>query len=55
MIRQMAHICINTKDLDETGRFYFDALGLRKKFSFLKKKQDLFLDDQPVPKAWYKD
>lgn len=22
---------------------------------FLKKKQDLFLDDQPVPKAWYKD
>jgi catechol 2,3-dioxygenase-like lactoylglutathione lyase family enzyme len=40
MIRQMAHICIKSTDLAETGRFYFDALGLEKKFSFIKNNEE---------------
>lgn len=36
MIRQLAHICIHARDLDETARYYFDALGLEKGFEFKK-------------------
>ena len=36
MINQLAHICIHSSDLEETARFYFDALGLEKGFEFIK-------------------
>ena len=36
MIRQLAHICIHAADLDETARFYCDALGLEKGFEFVR-------------------
>lgn len=36
MIKQIAHICINTSDLRETERFYGEALGLEKKFEFVR-------------------
>ena len=36
MINQLAHICIHSRDLEETGRFYFGALGLEKGFEFIK-------------------
>jgi glyoxylase I family protein len=34
MIKQIAHICILTKDLDKTRSFYLDALGLELGFEF---------------------
>ena len=37
MIKQLAHICINTTDLNETARFYCNALGLEKGFEFIKR------------------
>lgn len=36
MIKSIAHICISTKDLDETERFYCFCLGLTKKFNFIR-------------------
>ena len=36
MIRQLAHVCINSTDLTETARFYFGALGLERGFEFIK-------------------
>jgi catechol 2,3-dioxygenase-like lactoylglutathione lyase family enzyme len=36
MIRQLAHICIHTNDLEETLRFYTEVLGLEKAFTFEK-------------------
>jgi catechol 2,3-dioxygenase-like lactoylglutathione lyase family enzyme len=36
MISQLAHICIHSSDLEETARFYFEALGLEKGFEFIK-------------------
>lgn len=36
MIKQLAHICIHTEDLDATRRFYCDALGMRKGFDFIR-------------------
>jgi catechol 2,3-dioxygenase-like lactoylglutathione lyase family enzyme len=39
MIKQLAHICIGAKDLAEAERFYCGLLGLKKKFSFLRKDQ----------------
>lgn len=36
MIKQLAHACIFTQDLDETARFYLEALGLEKGFDFIK-------------------
>ncbi|MCB0008730.1 MAG: VOC family protein [Anaerolineales bacterium] len=36
MIKRLAHICIHTHDLEETGRYYFDGLGLEKGFEFIK-------------------
>jgi len=37
MIRQLAHICIHTLDLDQTLRFYTDVLGMEKGFDFERK------------------
>jgi len=36
MIKSIAHICILTRDLDACERFYCGALGLNKKFDFLR-------------------
>ncbi len=36
MIKQLAHLCIHSTDLDKTARFYFDALGLEKGYEFIK-------------------
>jgi glyoxylase I family protein len=36
MIKGIAHVCINTSDLEATERFYTKALGLTRKFAFLK-------------------
>jgi catechol 2,3-dioxygenase-like lactoylglutathione lyase family enzyme len=36
MIKQLAHLCIFTRDLSENARFYFDCLGLEKGFEFVK-------------------
>jgi len=36
MIKQLAHICIHTRDLDATSRFYFEGLGLERGYEFIK-------------------
>lgn len=36
MIKQLAHICIRTSDLDLSEKFYVEVLGMRKQFSFHK-------------------
>ena len=36
MILDIAHVCIAARDLDATERFYCGALGLRRKFDFLR-------------------
>lgn len=36
MIKQIGHICIKTKDLAKTHRFYTEILGLKQKFEFEK-------------------
>ena len=36
MIKQLAHICIHTKDLEKTEDFYCNKLELSKKFNFYK-------------------
>jgi len=36
MIKQLAHVCIHTTDLEATERFYVGILGLERKFSFTK-------------------
>jgi catechol 2,3-dioxygenase-like lactoylglutathione lyase family enzyme len=36
MIKQIAHVCINSRELQETERYYCQALGLRKRFEFQK-------------------
>ncbi len=36
MIKQLAHICINSPDLELTKRFYIEALGLELGFEFEK-------------------
>ena len=41
MITRLAHICIHTDNLSETERFYCEALGLEKGFTF-EKDGDLF-------------
>ncbi len=41
MIKQLAHICIHTTDLEATARFYQDGLGLERGFEFTK-DGDLF-------------
>jgi len=34
MIKQLAHICIRTRDLDATARFYCEGLGMERFFEF---------------------
>ena len=41
MIKQIAHICINTKDLGKTYDFYTKVLGLKKGFEF-EREGELF-------------
>lgn len=36
MIKQLAHICIHTADLEATARFYQEGLGLERGFEFAK-------------------
>ena len=36
MIKRLSHICIHTKNLAETERFYCEILGLEKGFIFMK-------------------
>lgn len=36
MIKQLAHLCIHTKDLAATSHFYCDILGLERGFDFTK-------------------
>ena len=36
MIKQLAHLCIHSNDLAATEKFYFEALGLEKGFTFMK-------------------
>lgn len=36
MIKQLAHICIHTADLDATSRFYFEGLDLERGYEFIK-------------------
>jgi len=35
-VKQLAHLCIHSRDLDATRSFYVDALGLEPGFDFLK-------------------
>ena len=34
MIKQLAHVCIRTRDLDSTRRFYTEVLGMSVAFEF---------------------
>ncbi len=36
MIKRIAHLCLVSKDLTATERFYANALGLKKAFNFLR-------------------
>ncbi|MCP4385649.1 MAG: VOC family protein [Hyphomicrobiales bacterium] len=36
MIKQLAHVCIFSKDLDATEQFFSDVLGMKKAFSFTR-------------------
>jgi catechol 2,3-dioxygenase-like lactoylglutathione lyase family enzyme len=36
MIKGIAHLCIRVKDLEQTGKFYMDGLGLEKGFDFIR-------------------
>jgi glyoxylase I family protein len=35
-VRQLAHVCIFARDVDETRRFYEDVIGLKTVFNFLR-------------------
>lgn len=35
-ITTLAHVCIMTRDLDASSRFYCDTLGMKKQFNFTK-------------------
>ena len=39
MIKQLAHLCIHSKDLEKTKVFYCDILGLEQKFKFYKENK----------------
>jgi glyoxylase I family protein len=41
MIKQLAHVCIFSTDLNATARFYLEGLGLERGFEFIK-DDDLF-------------
>lgn len=36
MIKQLAHVCIHSADLEATARFYFEGLGLERGYEFYK-------------------
>ncbi len=36
MIKQLAHVCIHSNDLESTERFYCDTLGLERGFTFVR-------------------
>lgn len=36
MIKQLAHACIFTEDLEKTAAFYFDILGCERGFDFVR-------------------
>jgi len=36
-IRAIAHVCIKTKDLAATGKFYVGILGFEKQFQFIRR------------------
>lgn len=36
MIKQLAHVCIHSPDLEATEKFYFEALALERGFVFMK-------------------
>jgi lactoylglutathione lyase/glyoxylase I family protein len=36
MLKQLAHVCIMSHDLDATQRFYCDLFGLKRSFDFYK-------------------
>jgi len=36
LIKQLAHVCITTKDLDATVRFYHDLLGLEVAYRYMR-------------------
>lgn len=36
MLKQLAHVCIMSTDLEATERFYCDLFGLQKSFNFFK-------------------
>ena len=46
LIKQMAHVCIFTDDLDATEAFYRDVLGIEVKFRFIRqgKPHGFYLD-----------
>jgi catechol 2,3-dioxygenase-like lactoylglutathione lyase family enzyme len=35
-LKMLAHVCINTKDLEASRKFYCEGLGLKKRFDFTK-------------------
>jgi glyoxylase I family protein len=39
MIKQLAHACINTRDLKGTERFYCEVLGCERGFEFLRENR----------------
>jgi glyoxylase I family protein len=39
MIKRLAHICLMTRNLEETFKFYHDALGLEKRFDFIRNEK----------------
>jgi catechol 2,3-dioxygenase-like lactoylglutathione lyase family enzyme len=36
MIKQLAHLCLHTPDLEKTAHFWCDTLGLEKQFDFVR-------------------
>lgn len=39
MIKQFAHLCIHSNNLEETEKFYCETLGFTKKFNFIKDEE----------------
>jgi catechol 2,3-dioxygenase-like lactoylglutathione lyase family enzyme len=65
-ITSLAHVCIKSKDLDATSRYYCDTLGMKKHFNFVKQGRvvgfymkasggntfvEVFLADAPPPSS----
>jgi glyoxylase I family protein len=41
IIRQLAHVCIFARSLEETAAFYAGALGIERKFSFMREGREI--------------